>query len=74
VAAGFEHGPTHSGLPWMMRRHPERSAEIIEDRRQTLQANMRHTLAAMKAAAEERLASGASSLYLRRCRARLRVQ
>ena len=37
----------------MMRRHPERSAEIIEDRRQTLQANMGHTLAAMKAAAEE---------------------
>jgi hypothetical protein len=37
----------------MMRRHPERSAEIIEYRRQTLQANMRHTLAAMKAAAQD---------------------
>ena len=34
-------------------RHPERSAEIIEYRWQTLQANMRHTLAAMKAAAQD---------------------
>jgi hypothetical protein len=47
------HGPGDSGLRWMMRRHPERSSAIIEDRRQRLQANMRHTLAAMKAAAEE---------------------
>jgi hypothetical protein len=38
----------------MMRLHPERSAEIIEDRRRTLLANMRQTLAAMKAAAEDR--------------------
>jgi hypothetical protein len=38
----------------MMRRYPERSAEIIEDRRLTLRANMLHTLAAMKAAAEQR--------------------
>jgi hypothetical protein len=37
----------------MMRRHPERAAQILEDRRQALQVNMRHTLAAMKAAAEE---------------------
>jgi uncharacterized protein YndB with AHSA1/START domain len=49
----FVHGPGDSGLRWMMRRHPERSSAIIEDRRQRLQANMRHTLAAMKAAAEE---------------------
>jgi uncharacterized protein YndB with AHSA1/START domain len=54
VRHSFVHGPGDSGLRWMMRRHPERSAEIIEDRRQTLQANMRRTLAAMKAAAEER--------------------
>jgi uncharacterized protein YndB with AHSA1/START domain len=52
VRHNFIHGPGDSGLRWMMRRHPERSAEIIEDRRQTLQANMRHALAAMKAAAE----------------------
>jgi uncharacterized protein YndB with AHSA1/START domain len=49
----FVHGPGDSGLRWMMRRHPERSAQILEDRRQALLANMRHTLAAMKAAAEE---------------------
>jgi hypothetical protein len=49
----FVHGPGDSGLRWMMRRHPERSAEIIEDRRRTLPANMRHALAAMKATAEE---------------------
>jgi uncharacterized protein YndB with AHSA1/START domain len=53
VRHSFVHGPGESGLRWMMRRHPERSAEIIEDRRQTLQANMRHALAAMKATAEE---------------------
>jgi uncharacterized protein YndB with AHSA1/START domain len=53
VRHAFEHGPANSGLRWMMRRHPERSAEVIEDRRQTLLANMRHTLVAMKAAAEE---------------------
>jgi hypothetical protein len=35
-----------------MRQHPEQSAEIIEDRRQKLQMNMRHALAAMKAAAD----------------------
>jgi uncharacterized protein YndB with AHSA1/START domain len=49
----FVHGPGDSGLRWMIRRHPEQSAAIIEDRRQTLQVNMRLTLAAMKAAAEE---------------------
>jgi uncharacterized protein YndB with AHSA1/START domain len=49
----FVHGPGDSGLRWMTRRYPERSAEIIEDRRQTLRANMLHTLAAMKAAAED---------------------
>ncbi len=48
----FVHGPGDSGLRWMVRRHPERSAQIIDDRRQTLQANMRQTLAAMKTAAE----------------------
>lgn len=53
VRHSFVHGPGDSGLRWMMRRHPERSAAIIEDRRQTLEANMRLTLAAMKAAAEE---------------------
>jgi uncharacterized protein YndB with AHSA1/START domain len=53
VRHSFVHGPGDSGLRWMTRRHPERSAEIIEERRQTLQANMRHALAAMKAAAEE---------------------
>ncbi len=53
VRHSFVHGPGDSGLRWMMRRHPKRSAEIIKDRRQTLQANMGHTLAAMKAAAEE---------------------
>jgi hypothetical protein len=37
----------------MMRRNPERSAEIFESRRQTLRANMMHTLAAMKANAEQ---------------------
>jgi uncharacterized protein YndB with AHSA1/START domain len=52
VRHSFVHGPGDRGLRWMMRRYPERSAEIIEDRRQTLQANIRHTLAAMKAAAE----------------------
>jgi uncharacterized protein YndB with AHSA1/START domain len=53
VQHSFVHGPGDSNLRWMMRRYPDRSAEIIEGRRQTLQANMRHTLAAMKAAAEE---------------------
>jgi uncharacterized protein YndB with AHSA1/START domain len=51
----FVHGPGDSGLRWMMRRHPGRSEEILEARRQTLQANMRHTLGAMKAAAEGQL-------------------
>jgi uncharacterized protein YndB with AHSA1/START domain len=52
VRNSFVHGPGDSGLRWMIRRHPEQSAAIIEDRRQTLEANMRHTLAAMKAAAQ----------------------
>jgi uncharacterized protein YndB with AHSA1/START domain len=51
----FVHGPGDSGLRWMTRRHPERSAEIISNRRQTLHANMLHALAAMKAAAEQEL-------------------
>lgn len=54
----FVHGPADSGLRWMMRQHPERAAEIIESRRQVLQANMRDTLAAMKAAAEAGAARG----------------
>jgi uncharacterized protein YndB with AHSA1/START domain len=49
----FVHGPGDSGLRWMMRQQPERSAELIEERRQTLLANMRQALAAMKADAEE---------------------
>jgi uncharacterized protein YndB with AHSA1/START domain len=53
VQHSFVHGPGDSGLRWMMRQHPERSAQIIEERRQTLQGNMRRALAAMKAAAEE---------------------
>jgi hypothetical protein len=36
----FVHGPGDSGLRSMMR-HPELSAEIIEDRRQTVRENMR---------------------------------
>jgi uncharacterized protein YndB with AHSA1/START domain len=51
----FVHGPGDSGLRWMMRRNPERSAEIFEGRRQTLRANMMHTLTAMKATAEQQL-------------------
>jgi uncharacterized protein YndB with AHSA1/START domain len=50
----FVHGPGDSGLRWMMRRHPEQSAEIVESRRRTLRNNMQQTLAAMKAAAEQR--------------------
>jgi uncharacterized protein YndB with AHSA1/START domain len=53
VRHSFVHGSGDSGLRWMMRRHPERSAEIIDERRQMLQANMRQGLAAMKAAAED---------------------
>lgn len=49
----FEHGPSDSRLRWMMRRYPERSAEIVESRRRMLQANMIHTLTAMKTAAEQ---------------------
>jgi hypothetical protein len=45
-------GPGDSGLRWMMRQHPERAGQIVEDRRQEMLANMRHALAAMKAAAE----------------------
>jgi uncharacterized protein YndB with AHSA1/START domain len=48
----FVHGPGDSGLRWMVRQHPERAGQIIEDRRQEMLANMRHALAAMKAAAE----------------------
>jgi uncharacterized protein YndB with AHSA1/START domain len=51
----FVHGPGDSGLRLMMRRQPERSAEIIDGRRQTLRANMLHALAAMKAVAEQEL-------------------
>jgi hypothetical protein len=38
----------------MLRDHPQRSAEIVATRQRMLQANMTHTLAAMKAAAEQR--------------------
>jgi len=51
----FVHGPGDSRLRWIMRRYPERSAEIVETRRRMLHTNMMHTLAAMKAAAEQRL-------------------
>jgi uncharacterized protein YndB with AHSA1/START domain len=50
----FVHGPGDSRLRWMLRDHPQRSAEIVETRQRMLQANMTHTLAAMKAAAEQR--------------------
>jgi uncharacterized protein YndB with AHSA1/START domain len=49
----FVHGPGDSRLRWLMRRDPERSAAIIENRRRMLQANMMRTLAAMKTAAEQ---------------------
>jgi uncharacterized protein YndB with AHSA1/START domain len=49
----FVHGPGDSGLRWMMRQHPQHAGQIIEDRREEILANMRHALAAMKAAAEE---------------------
>lgn len=50
----FEHGPGDSRLRWMMRRYPERSAEIVQTRRQMLRANMIQALTAMKTAAEQR--------------------
>ena len=49
----FAHGPGDSGLRWMMRRNPDRAEEIIEGRRRQLRRNMWHTLAAMKAVAEQ---------------------
>ncbi len=39
----------------MMRRDPERCAEIARTRRRMLHENMNHTLTAMKAAAEQLL-------------------
>jgi uncharacterized protein YndB with AHSA1/START domain len=53
VRHSFAHGPGDSGLRWMMRRNPDRTAEIIEGRRRQLHGNMQHSLAAMKAAAEQ---------------------
>ncbi len=49
----FTHGPGDSGVRWMMRKHPEQAAEIVEDRRKQLRSNMLDTLAAMRAAAAE---------------------
>jgi uncharacterized protein YndB with AHSA1/START domain len=49
----FVHGPADSRLRWLMRRSPERAAKIVENRRFMLETNMTHSLAEMKAAAEQ---------------------
>jgi len=58
VRQRFTHGPGFSYLRAAAAKTPDRAAEIIAARRDGLRANMRDTLAAMKAAAESSYATG----------------
>ena len=58
VRQRFTHGPGFSYLRAAAVKTPDRAAEIIAARRDGLRANMRDTLAAMKAAAESSYATG----------------
>ncbi|HEY2551566.1 MAG TPA: SRPBCC family protein [Streptosporangiaceae bacterium] len=53
VRNSFVHGAGDSGLRWMMRRHPDRAASIVAERRAQLHGNMLSTLAGLKAEAEQ---------------------
>jgi len=59
VRQRFTHGPGTSFLREVAAEAPDQAAEIIAARRDGLQANMRATLRAMKAAAESSHATGA---------------